>query len=244
MGPEARGPWLCFGSGVRQPPNRLHFSDWVSKWLPYMVGKRILLGVSGGIAVYKSPDLVRRLRDAGAEVRVVMTPAAQSFVSPLTFQAVAGKPVRTSLLDAEAEAGMDHIELARWPDLIVIAPATADLMARLAAGMADDLLSTLCLATERPIVLVPAMNKLMWANGFTQDNARRLRERGIALLGPAEGSQACGETGPGRMLEPLRIVEALDALLQPDGDLLSGLRVLITAGRRPPITTPPTARWR
>ncbi len=195
-----------------------------------LLGRRILLGVTGGIAAYKSPDLVRRLRESGAEVRVVMTAGAEAFLTPLTLQAVSGTPVRTSLLDAEAEAGMDHIELARWPDSIVIAPATADFMARLAHGLADDLLATLCLATDRPIVLAPAMNRLMWSNPATRDNARTLESRNIRLLGPGEGSQACGETGPGRMLEPLDILRALEEQCSASGGALSGLRVLITAG--------------
>ncbi len=149
--------------------------------------KRLLLGVTGGIAAYKSADLTRRLREAGAEVQVVMTPAATAFVAPLTFQAVSGRPARTELLDAGAEAGMGHIELARWADLILIAPATADLMARLAHGLADDLLSTLCLATDRPIAVAPAMNRLMWQNPATQDNCRLLARRGIMIWGPGVG---------------------------------------------------------
>ena len=211
--------------------------------------KHILLGVTGGIAAYKSADLTRRLREAGAEVRVAMTPAATTFVTPLTFQAVSGQPVRTELLDASAEAGMGHIELARWADLILIAPATADFIARLAHGMANDLLSTLCLAAEQPIAVAPAMNRLMWQNPATQDNCRLLARRGARLWGPAVGEQACGEIGAGRMLEPVElrnlVVDLLGArenlaeprletpameppLLAPHD--LQGLTVLLTAG--------------
>ena len=175
----------------------------------------MLLGVSGGIAAYKAAELTRRLRAAGAEVRVVMTRAAQAFVAPLTFQALSGNPVRLDLLDPTAEAGMDHIELARWADLVLVAPASADLMARLVAGMADDLLTTLSLATTAPLVLAPAMNQQMWRHPATQANARRLLERGVRLLGPASGEQACGETGPGRMLEPDAIVQALMPTMPP-----------------------------
>lgn len=193
-----------------------------------LTNKRILLGVTGGIAAYKSADLVRRLRDAGAEVRVAMTPAATRFVTQLTFQALSGNPVHLELLDPEAEAGMGHIELARWADAVLVAPATADFMARLAHGLAGDLLSTLCLATDAPLALAPAMNRLMWANAATQDNRAILERRGVRLFGPAEGGQACGETGPGRMLEPLELVGHIAGLFAPGS--LSGLRVLITAG--------------
>jgi phosphopantothenoylcysteine decarboxylase / phosphopantothenate---cysteine ligase len=170
---------------------------------------RVVLGVTGGIAAYKSAELTRRLKDRGADVQVVMTAGAQQFVSPLTFQALSGRPVRTDLWDAAAEAAMGHIELARWPQRIVIAPATADFIARIAHGLADDLLSTLCLATDVPIVVVPAMNRLMWANAATQANVAALRQRGVTILGPADGSQACGETGAGRMVEPQEIAEAV-----------------------------------
>ncbi|TFH51687.1 MAG: bifunctional 4'-phosphopantothenoylcysteine decarboxylase/phosphopantothenoylcysteine synthetase, partial [Lysobacterales bacterium] len=159
--------------------------------------KRVLLGVSGGIAAYKSPDLVRRLRERGHEVRVVMTRAAQTFITPLSLQAVSGQTVHTTLLDEQAEAAMGHIELARWADVILIAPASADFIARLAHGLADDLLSTLCLASESPIVLAPAMNRLMWAAPATQANVKILRGRGVRLLGPGSGDQACGEVGEG-----------------------------------------------
>ena len=176
-----------------------------------LAGQRILVGVTGGIAAYKSADLVRRLREAGAEVRVVMTDGAQHFITAITLQAVSGHPVRDSLWDATAEAAMGHIELARWATRIVIAPASANTLARLAHGLADDLLTTLCLASEAPLVLVPAMNRVMWAHPATRKNVSLLRERGALILGPAEGDQACGETGPGRMLEPLQIVQALSA---------------------------------
>lgn len=190
--------------------------------------RNIVLGISGGIAAYKSADLVRRLRQAGSEVRVVMTEAATAFVTPLTFQALSGHPVHTRLLDPAAEAAMGHIELARWADAILVAPASADLMARLAHGLADDLLTTLCLASDAPLLLAPAMNRLMWANPATRANAELLQQRGITLLGPAEGEQACGETGAGRMLEPQQLVDALQAL---GGEKpLAGRRVLVTAG--------------
>lgn len=188
---------------------------------------RLLLGVGGGISAYKSVDLVRRLRERGFEVRVVMTPAATAFVTPLTFQAVSGHPVRTTLLDPAAEAGMDHIELARWADRLLIAPATADLLARLSAGIADDLLTTLALACGAPLHLAPAMNQQMWRHPATQDNLERLRARGARILGPAAGEQACGDMGPGRMLEPLEIAEAMQRGLAAP---LRGVRVLLTAG--------------
>ena len=195
-----------------------------------MQGNRILLGVTGGIAAYKSPDLVRRLRERGAEVQVVMTAGAREFVTATTFQAVSGRTVRGDLWDAAAEAAMGHIELARWADAILVAPATADFLARLATGQADDLLTTLCLATQAPIAVAPAMNHLMWANAATRANVATLTQRGVQILGPAEGDQACGETGPGRMLEPLDLAERLVALLGRGGGPLSGKRVLITAG--------------
>lgn len=195
--------------------------------------QRILVGVSGGIAAYKAVVLVRRLVEAGCEVRVVMTEAATRFVTPLSFQAVSGHPVRTTLLDAEAESGMDHIALARWADAVVVAPASANLMARLANGLADDLLTTLCLATSAPVHLAPAMNRQMWAHPATQANRARLAEHRVTLLGPAAGAQACGETGEGRMLEPDAIV---DALLANDQQDLAGRHVVVTAGgTREPI---------
>src|ERR1700761_9128323 len=193
-----------------------------------MQGKRILLGVTGGIAAYKSPDLVRRLRDRGAEVQVVMTAGAREFVTPLTFQAVSGRAVRTDLWDPAAEAAMGHIELARWPELVLIAPASADFLARLATGQADDLLTTLCLATESPIAVAPAMNRVMWANPATKANVATLQQRGMRVFGPGEGDQACGEVGAGRMLEPLELVDRARTVVTPAGPL-KGRRVLITA---------------
>ena len=190
--------------------------------------RRIVLGVAGGIAAYKAADLARRLRDRGFEVRVVMTAAARRFVAPLTFQAVSSNPVHCDLLDEQAEAGMGHIELARWADLVLVAPATANVLARLAHGFADDLLTTLCLATQAPVVLAPAMNRQMWQAGATRANVLALLDRGVAMLGPAEGDQACGETGPGRMLEPADIAQLIAARFR--GGALDGVRVLVTAG--------------
>lgn len=190
---------------------------------------RILLGVTGGIAAYKSPDLVRRLIERGADVQVVMTSAAQRFVSPMSFQAVSGRPTRIDLWDSAAEAAMGHIELARWAQMVLIAPASADFIARLAGGRADDLLATLCLATEAPIAVAPAMNRVMWANKATQANMETLISRGVRFLGPASGNQACGEIGAGRMWEPVALAESL--LEQPaNAGLLAGLNILITAG--------------
>jgi phosphopantothenoylcysteine decarboxylase/phosphopantothenate--cysteine ligase len=188
--------------------------------------KRIVLGVSGGVAAYKSPDIVRRLREAGAEVQVVMTAGAQRFVTPLTFQAVSGRPVRSELWDMAAEHAMGHIELGRWAELVLVAPATADFIAHLAHGLATDLLTTLCLATEAPIAVAPAMNWAMWNNAATQDNLDLLRRRNVRLLGPVEGELAEGEVGMGRMLEPAEIVAALSGSPRP----LRGVRILITAG--------------
>ncbi len=191
-------------------------------------GHHILLGITGGIAAYKAAELVRGLKKAGAEVRVVMTEAATQFVTPMTLQALSGNPVRQALFDPEHEAAMGHIELARWAELVLVAPASADFMARLTAGMADDLLATLCLATESPVVLAPAMNQQMWQAAATQENAATLRRRGIQLLGPAEGEQACGETGPGRMLEPEQLLAACQDHFADD--VLAGIRVTVTAG--------------
>jgi phosphopantothenoylcysteine decarboxylase/phosphopantothenate--cysteine ligase len=200
-----------------------------------MHGKHILLGVTGGIAAYKSADLVRRLRERGAEVQVVMTDGAREFVTPMTFQALSGRPVRTDLWDPAAEASMGHIELARWADLVLIAPATADFLARLAGGRADDLLATTCLATAAPIALAPAMNHQMWANSATQANVALLQARGVHVFGPGSGDQACGEVGAGRMLEPTELAALADSTLVLSG-VLSGRRVLITAGpTREPI---------
>ena len=193
-----------------------------------LTDKRILLGITGGIAAYKSAELTRRLRDHGAEVRVVMTPAATEFIAPLTLQALSGNPVHTDLLGHEAEAAMGHIELARWADLILIAPATANFIARMSNGLADDLLSTLCLASEAPLLLAPAMNRQMWQHPATRDNVGRLQERGVTLLGPGSGSQACGETGPGRLLEPDELVQALASM--GGTQQLAGVSVLVSAG--------------
>ena len=193
----------------------------------------IILGVAGGIAAYKSPEIVRRLKDAGHEVRVVMTAGAEAFVTPLTFQAVSGEPVHRDLLDETAEAAMGHIELARWADVVLAAPATANLMARLAHGFADDLLATLCLATPAPIVLAPAMNQQMWRAAATQANLKVLAGRGIRIIGPDAGWQACGDVGPGRMSEPADIVSEL---LGGGGPAPAGLG---EPASRTPGSTPP-----
>ena len=199
-----------------------------------MHGRKILLGVSGGIAAYKTAQLIRLLRAAGAEVRVVMTRAAEQFITPMTLQALSGQPVRQSLFDPAHEAAMGHIELARWADLILVAPASADCMARIAAGMANDLLTTICLASEVPIALAPAMNQGMWRNSATEHNVRTLARRGIRLWGPAEGDQACGETGPGRMLEPEQLLHLVGECFSAGA--AGGLTVLLTAGpTREPI---------
>lgn len=196
-----------------------------------LAGKRWVVGVSGGIAAYKTPTLVRRLRDAGAEVRVVMTAGAGAFITPLTLQAASGQRVHEALLDAEAEAGMGHIELARWADGVLIAPASAHLIAKLAHGLADDLLSTLVLATDAEIVLAPAMNRLMWSNPAVVANCQLLSQRGVNFLGPGEGDQACGEIGPGRMLEPEMLVELmLKIQLDAQDQRLAGRRFVVTAG--------------
>ena len=191
-------------------------------------GKHVLLGVSGGIAAYKSAELVRRLREQGAVVRVVMTQGAQAFITPLTLQALSGMPVHTELLDRGDEAAMGHIELARWADVMLVAPASADLLARLAHGRADDLLTAICLATEAPLAVAPAMNRAMWQNPATRENIACLERRGIRRFGPAEGEQACGETGPGRMLEPEALVRQVTGLFQTGA--LAGCHVLVTAG--------------
>ena len=193
-----------------------------------LANKRIVLGVTGGIAAYKSAELVRQLIAAGADVRVVMTAGSREFITPLTLQALSGNPVHTDLLDRAAEAAMGHIELARWADLVLVAPATADFLARLAGGQAGDLLTTLCLATPAPIAAAPAMNQGMYRDAATQANLQTLRTRGVHLFGPAEGAQACGDVGPGRMLEPVDIAAAAAKLFQ--SGLLAGVRVLVTAG--------------
>ncbi len=199
-----------------------------------LASRRILLGVTGGIAAYKAAELARRLIEAGAEVQVVMTKSARKFIAPLTFQALTHKPVRSTLWDAKAEMAMGHIELARWPDAIVVAPATANFIEQLARGSADDLLTTLALATDKPVFVAPAMNRMMWANAATQANVARAKKRGVKLLGPASGDQACGEIGSGRLLEPTQIRDALAAHFG-DGPL-AGVNVTVTAGpTREPI---------
>ncbi len=190
--------------------------------------RRILLGVTGGIAAYKAAELIRRLKDHHVDVRVVMTPASQEFITPLTLQALSGNPVHIDLLDPDDEAAMGHIELAKWADLILIAPASADFIARLNAGMANDLLSTLCLASVARIALAPAMNQAMWLDTQTQLNVKALEQKGRLILGPAEGLQACGDVGPGRMLEPTDIINQLAPLFSTHA--LSGKHVVITAG--------------
>lgn len=193
-----------------------------------LAGKKILLGISGGIAAYKCADLTRRLIERGAQVQVVMTPAAKEFITPLTMQAVSGRPVSDSLLDPAAEASMGHIELAKWADLILLAPATADLIARMSAGMGNDLLTTLILASNAPIAVAPAMNQQMYANAASQDNLSVLTQRGMMIWGPAAGQQACGDVGYGRMLEPMELVAHCEAFFGPK--LLQNIKLAITAG--------------
>ncbi|MEO5626341.1 MAG: bifunctional phosphopantothenoylcysteine decarboxylase/phosphopantothenate--cysteine ligase CoaBC [Dokdonella sp.] len=205
-----------------------HVPERFGKAAPQLAGVNVLLGVSGGIAAYKAAELVRRLRDAGAEVRVVLTENAARFVTALTFQALSGNPVRTSLWDESAEAAMGHIELARWADEVVVAPASADLIARLAHGQADDLLTTLCLATASPVSIAPAMNQQMWAHAATQANINALRDRDVRVFGPASGDQACGDFGAGRLLEASEIVAELATARGPRE--LAGLNFLISAG--------------
>jgi phosphopantothenoylcysteine decarboxylase/phosphopantothenate--cysteine ligase len=197
----------------------------------------IVLGITGGIAAYKAPDLVRRLRERGAEVQIVMTASAEEFVTGTALQAVSGRPIRSNLWDKEAEAAMSHIELARWADVVLVAPATAEVMARIVSGAAPDLLTTICLATEAPIALAPAMNRVMWSNPATQSNREVLEQRGIHILGPGTGSQACGETGAGRMLEPETIAATVCGLTVGKGKgLLEDRTVVVTAGpTREPI---------
>jgi len=196
--------------------------------LARLAHKRIVLGVSGGIAAYKSAELIRRLRDAGAEVQVVMTAAAQQFITPLTLQALSGNPVHTDLLDPSAEAAMGHIELARWADLVLIAPASADCIARLAQGIANDLLTTLCLATKAPLAVAPAMNQQMWAASALQANLAVLRVRNVAVFGPVAGAQACGDIGEGRMLEAMELASCCADCFETGA--LTGRHVVITAG--------------
>ena len=193
-----------------------------------LYNKHIILAISGGIAAYKSAELVRLMIKAGAQVQVVMTSGATEFITPLTLQALSGNPVHQHLLNPQAEAGMGHIQLARWADALLIAPASANVMARLAQGQADDLLTTLCLATDAPVLVAPAMNQAMWRDQATQDNLQTLLARGIQVHGPAEGEQACGDVGAGRMLEPATLLTALEG--QFEQGLLGGKTVVITAG--------------
>lgn len=196
-----------------------------------LAGKKILLGISGGIAAYKSADLVRRLKDRGAEVRVILTPAAAEFITPLTLQALSGNPVGQSLLDPAAEAAMGHIELAKWADFILVAPASADVIARITHGLANDLLTTCILASSAPLAIAPAMNQQMYKNIATQANLSTLISRNIHTFGPNAGEQACGDVGPGRMLEPLQLVDAvIGVLATPAPQPLQGVKVTITAG--------------
>ncbi|WP_175405846.1 bifunctional phosphopantothenoylcysteine decarboxylase/phosphopantothenate--cysteine ligase CoaBC [Shewanella sp. MEBiC00475] len=193
-----------------------------------LTNKKVLLGIAGGIAAYKSADLIRRLKERGADVRVIMTQSAMEFITPLTIQALSGHPVASDMLDPAAEAAMGHIELARWADVVLLAPATANLMARINAGMADDLLTTTCLATSAPVIVCPAMNQQMYQNIATQENMANLARKGLTIWQPASGSQACGEVGPGRMQEPVAIAEQLVQFFGPK--TLQGHQVLITAG--------------
>ena len=196
--------------------------------LKSLVNKNILLGVSGGIAAYKSAEIVRHLRKVGASVRVVMTKSAEEFITPLTLQALSGNRVSTELLDVEAEAAMGHIELAKWADGLLIAPATANTLARISSGRGDDLLSTITLAFEGPVSLAPAMNQAMWRNERTQENLKKLIDQDFVICGPGSGEQACGDVGLGRMLEPLDILDMFS--LSFNEGTLSGKKVLITAG--------------
>ncbi|WP_107851199.1 bifunctional phosphopantothenoylcysteine decarboxylase/phosphopantothenate--cysteine ligase CoaBC [Oceanimonas marisflavi] len=195
-----------------------------------VAGKRIVIGITGGIAAYKVPELVRRLKERGAEVRVIMTASAQEFITPLTLQAVSGETVSDALLDPAAEAGMGHIELAKWADLLLIAPASANTLARLAAGLADDLLTTVALATAAPLAVAPAMNQQMYRHPATQANLATLQARGALIWGPAQGEQACGDVGPGRMLEPMVLVAEVERHFAPKARPLAGLRLMLTAG--------------
>jgi phosphopantothenoylcysteine decarboxylase/phosphopantothenate--cysteine ligase len=203
-----------------------------------LIAMNVVLGISGGIAAYKTPELVRRLRERGAEVQIVMTTSAGEFVTETALQAVSGRPIRSNLWDKEAEASMSHIELARWADVVLIAPATAEIIARLASGAASDLLTTVCLATEAPLAIAPAMNKVMWANAAVQTNRETLEARGVRILGPDSGSQACGEIGEGRMLDPDDIAAIVcgPTLVSQEDLLLTGKTVVVTAGpTREPI---------
>lgn len=198
--------------------------------------QKILIGITGAIAAYKSVELVRRLREKGALVRVVMTPAAQAFITPLTFQVVSGHLVALDLFSPDSTIGMEHIDLANWCDFVLVAPATADFIARLTHGQADDLLTTICLATDVPIAVAPSMNQQMWCNKITQTNVKLLREYGISIFGPTIGDQACGDYGPGRSLEPDELINQLT--MQHVEKLLVGKRILITAGPTQEVIDP------
>lgn len=195
-----------------------------------LAGSRILIGISGGIAAYKTAELVRRLTERQAQVRVVMTDSAKAFITPLTLQAVSGAPVSDTLLDPAAEAGMGHIELAKWAQLIVVAPASANTLARLASGLADDLLSTLCLASPAQLAVAPAMNQQMYAHPATQDNLAVLAQRNTLVWGPGQGAQACGDIGSGRMLEPMELVGLIEDYFTPHAQPLAGIKLMLTAG--------------
>ncbi len=193
-----------------------------------LTNKRVLLGVSAGIAAYKTPDLVRKLTELGAEVQIILSKNADQFVAPLSLQAVSGHAVHNYAMTAESESGMGHIDLARWADIVLIAPATANVMARLCQGNADELLTTVCVATEAPIAVAPAMNQQMWQNAASEANIATLESRGVHILGPDAGEQACGEVGPGRMLQPADIAARVASLFQ--NTQLTGKRIMITAG--------------
>ncbi len=195
-----------------------------------IANKNVLLGISGGIAAYKAPDLVRKLTALGANVRVVLTASAAEFVSPLSLQAVSGNPVHQHLLDPAAEAAMGHIELAKWADILLIAPATANTLAKLTVGLADDLLTTLYLATTAKIMIAPAMNQQMWKAPATQSNVATLKQQGISFIGPASGEQACGDVGAGRMVEPVDIADCVDHAFSEPTPELAGLKIMVTAG--------------
>lgn len=195
-----------------------------------IANKNVLLGISGGIAAYKAPDLVRKLTALGANVRVVLTASAAEFVSPLSLQAVSGNPVHQHLLDPAAEAAMGHIELAKWADILLIAPATANTLAKLTVGLADDLLTTLYLATTAKIMIAPAMNQQMWKAPATQSNVATLKQQGISFIGPASGEQACGDVGAGRMVEPVDIADSVDYAFSEPTSELAGLKIMVTAG--------------
>lgn len=195
-----------------------------------LTGKKILLGITGGIAAYKCAELTRRLKDQGADIRVVMTTSAKEFITPLTMQVLSGHPVADSLLDPTAEMSMGHIELAKWADLILIAPATANIIARLRAGMADDLLTTLCLASSSPLAIAPAMNQQMYLASATQENLQLLKSRGVNIWGPAQGQQACGDIGSGRLVDVPELVKLIEDYLTPINPLFAGINIVITAG--------------